>query len=68
MRMIMVVNGQIGIGVEFLKKFGADLRYETGFSDTEATFEGDPAGASQNGVVRIDTNPEQVILSFYYKF
>lgn len=62
------VNGQIGIGIEFLKKFGADLRYEVGFSDTEATFEGDPSGTSQNGAVRIDTDPEQVILSFYYKF
>ncbi len=62
------VNGQIGIGVEIMKKFGADLRYEVGFSDTEATFEGDPSGSSQNGVVRIDTDPEQVILSFYYKF
>jgi hypothetical protein len=62
------VNGQIGIGVEIMKKFGADLRYEMGFSDTEATFEGDLSGSSSNGEVRIDTDPEQVILSFYYKF
>ncbi len=64
------VNGQIGIGVEFLKKFGADLRYETGFSETEATFEGKNVmlGATTDGIVRIDTSPEQIILSFYYKF
>ncbi len=49
-----------GIGLNF-NKFGIDLRYERGFSDNEATFINNNLGT---GIVsRIDTRPEQLILS-----
>lgn len=49
-----------GIGLN-LNKFGIDLRYERGFSDNEAIFINNNIGS---GVVsRIDTRPEQLILS-----
>jgi hypothetical protein len=49
-----------GIGLNF-NKFGIDLRYERGFSDNEAIFINNNLGA---GVVsRIDTRPDQLILS-----
>jgi hypothetical protein len=49
-----------GIGLNF-NKLGIDLRYERGFSDNEAIFINNNLGA---GVVsRIDTRPEQLILS-----
>lgn len=61
------VGGQIGIGIE-LGSIGADIRWETGFSNSEAAFIGD--GLDGNGVntIKIDTSPQQFILSFYYKF
>lgn len=64
------VNGQIGIGAEFLKKFGADLRYEFGLSETQAIFEGTKTGVGEleMGTVSVDTSPSQVIFSVYYKF
>ena len=49
-----------GIGLNFYK-FGIDLRYERGFSDNEAIFINNNIGT---GVIsRIDTRPEQLILS-----
>lgn len=54
------VGLNFGIGLNF-SKFGIDLRYERGFSDNEATFINNNIGT---GVVsRIDTRPEQLIVS-----
>lgn len=54
------VGLNFGIGLSF-QSFGIDLRYERGFSDNEATFIGNNLG---EGVVsRIDTRPDQLILS-----
>lgn len=49
-----------GIGVNF-NKVGIDLRYERGFSDNEAVFINNNLGSTT--VSRIDTRPEQLILS-----
>ncbi|MEO6347277.1 MAG: outer membrane beta-barrel protein [Aquaticitalea sp.] len=54
------VGLNFGIGLNF-NKFGIDLRYERGFSDNEATFINTNLGSG--GVSRIDTRPEQLILS-----
>ena len=52
--------GKISTGKK-TDKFGIDLRYERGFNDNEATFINNNLGA---GVVsRIDTRPDQLILS-----
>lgn len=49
-----------GVGLNF-NKFGIDLRYERGFSENEGIFINSNLGT---GVVsRIDTRPEQLILS-----
>jgi len=61
------VGGQIGVGLN-LGKFGADIRWETGFTDTEAIFVGDVLDNIGGESIRIDTSPQQFILSFYYKF
>ncbi len=54
------VGLNFGIGLS-LNKIGIDLRYERGFSDNEASFINNNFG---NGVVsRIDTRPDQLILS-----
>ncbi|MEM5564183.1 outer membrane beta-barrel protein [Psychroserpens sp. AS72] len=54
------VGLNFGIGLN-LNKVGIDLRYERGFSENEGTFIGNNLGA---GVVsRIDTRPDQLILS-----
>ena len=52
------VGLNFGIGLNF-NKVGIDLRYERGFSDNEATF----LGNNDIGVSRIDTRPNQLILS-----
>jgi hypothetical protein len=52
------VGLNFGIGLNF-KKVGIDLRYERGFSDNEATF----LGNNGMGTSRLDTRPEQLILS-----
>ncbi len=52
------LGGQAGIGIE-LGKFGADVRWEMGFTDTEALF---------NPATLVDTQQQQVILGIYYKF
>ncbi|WP_299333902.1 outer membrane beta-barrel protein [uncultured Psychroserpens sp.] len=59
------VGLNFGIGLS-LNKIGIDLRYERGFSDNEATFIGNNLG---EGVVsRIDTRPDQLILSLSVAF
>ena len=51
----------LNFGVGFsLKKIGIDLRYERGFTENEATF----VNNNGLGVGRIDTRPDQLILSF----
>lgn len=47
-----------GVAVNF-EKFGLDLRYERGFSDNEAQFLND----NNVNIDRLDTRPEQLILS-----
>jgi len=54
------VGLNFGIGLNF-NKIGIDLRYERGFSDNEATFIGNNIGTG--AVSRIDTRPDQLILS-----
>jgi len=64
-----IVSGQIGLGLNF-GKIGADIRWETGFSDTEASFITDnliPENSDFNAALA-DTSHSQFILSFYYKF
>lgn len=65
------MGGQIGLGLE-LGKFGADIRWETGLSDTEAQFVGDLTNgyidSGNDAKIKIDTRPQQFILSVYYKF
>jgi outer membrane protein with beta-barrel domain len=55
------VAGQVGIGLN-LGRIGADIRWETGFTDSAALFQGNFASAV------VDTSQQQFILSFYYKF
>ncbi|WP_100609863.1 outer membrane beta-barrel protein [Confluentibacter lentus] len=52
------VGLNFGIGLN-INKLGIDLRYERGFSDNEATF----IGNNGVGTSRLDTRPEQLILS-----
>ncbi|SFZ95081.1 Outer membrane protein beta-barrel domain-containing protein [Flaviramulus basaltis] len=52
------VGLNFGIGLN-LNKLGIDLRYERGFSDNEATF----LGNNGIGTSRLDTRPDQLILS-----
>ncbi|TCK66611.1 outer membrane protein with beta-barrel domain [Winogradskyella wandonensis] len=57
------VGLNFGIGIN-LNRIGIDLRYERGFSDNEATF------IDNNNIIttdRLDTRPEQLILSLSYK-
>ena len=54
------VGLNFGIGVNF-NKIGVDLRYERGFSENEATFIGNNLGT--DAISRIDTRPDQLILS-----
>ncbi|WP_178988241.1 porin family protein [Winogradskyella schleiferi] len=49
-----------GVGINF-RKIGIDLRYERGFSDNEATFIN--TNLVTVGESRIDTRPDQLILS-----
>lgn len=63
------IENDLSVGLNFgvafsLNKFGIDLRYERGFSDNEATF------IDNNNIIstdRLDTRPEQLILSFSLK-
>jgi hypothetical protein len=54
------VGMNIGAGVSF-GKFGIDLRYERGFNDNEASFIN--TNITNLGPSRIDTRPDQLILS-----
>lgn len=54
------VGLNFGIGLNF-NKFGIDLRYERGFNDNEATFINNNIGTDM--ISRIDTRPDQLILS-----
>ncbi|MCK7589841.1 PorT family protein [Subsaxibacter sp. CAU 1640] len=57
------VGLNFGIGLNF-NKIGIDLRYERGFNDNEAIFINNNLGS---GIVsRIDTRPEQLILSLSF--
>ena len=59
------VAGQVGIGLNF-GRFGADIRYEVGLSDSDAIFT-----ANVDDIINeldVDTSQQQFILSFYYKF
>lgn len=63
------VSGQVGLGLNF-GKIGADIRWETGFTDSQANFINDnivPDDTDFN-VGYADTSHSQFILSFYYKF
>lgn len=59
------VGAHLGIGVN-LGKLGVDVRYERGFSDNEARFINTNVTDLPNS--KIDTRPEQVILSASFKF
>ena len=63
------VAGQIGLGLNF-GRFGADIRYETGFTDSQAAFLGEVVDGSENipALVNVDSDPQQFILSVYWKF
>lgn len=52
------VGLNFGIGLN-INRLGIDLRYERGFSDNEATF----IGNNGIGTDRLDTRPDQLILS-----
>ncbi len=52
------VGLNFGIGLNF-NSVGIDLRYERGFSENEATFLND----NNIGTSRLDTRPDQLILS-----
>jgi hypothetical protein len=58
------VGLNIGAGIN-LGKLGVDLRYERGFSDNEARFIN--TNLTTVGESRIDTRPDQLILSFSLK-
>lgn len=59
------VGLNFGIGLD-LNKIGIDLRYERGFNENEAVFIGNNLG---DGVVsRLDTRPDQLILSLSVAF
>lgn len=63
---INTIEKDFSVGLNFgfavnLNKIGIDLRYERGLSANEATFIGNNTG--QDVISRIDTRPNQVILS-----
>ncbi|PWK18025.1 outer membrane beta-barrel protein [Xanthomarina spongicola] len=57
------VGLNFGVGVSF-NRIGIDLRYERGFSENEATFI--DTNISSASVSRIDTRPDQLILSLSF--
>ncbi len=59
------VGLNIGAGVN-LGRFGVDLRYERGFSENEATFIN--TNITNLEADRVDTRPDQLILSFSLAF
>ena len=58
------VGLHLGAGVN-LGKIGIDLRYERGFSDNEARFIN--TNITELGTSRVDTRPDQLILSLSLK-
>ena len=58
------VGLNFGIGLE-INKIGVDLRYERGFNKNEATFIDNNLGGTVSS--RIDTRPDQLILSLSVK-
>lgn len=68
---ISEVKDDFTVGVNFgigfnLNKLGVDLRYERGFSKNEATFINNNIG--EGATSRIDTRPDQLILSLSVAF
>jgi hypothetical protein len=61
------VSGQIGLGLN-LGRFGADIRWETGFTESEADFIGNAFDGGTPVALNVDTSHQQFILSFYWKF
>lgn len=61
-----VVAGQIGIGLNF-GRFGGDIRWETGFTESEASFIGNNVNIGDTKLL-VDTQNQQFLLSVYYKF
>lgn len=61
------VSGQVGIGLN-LGRFGADVRWESGFTESEANFIGETVGGDNPVALNVDTSHQQFILSFYWKF
>ncbi len=63
------VSGQVGLGLNF-GKIGADIRWETGFTDSQASFINDNFVPDDSDIEfgYADTSHSQFILSFYYKF
>jgi hypothetical protein len=61
------VSGQIGLGLN-LGRFGGDVRWETGFTESEANFIGNVIGNDTPVALNVDTSHQQFIISFYYKF
>lgn len=61
------VSGQVGIGLNF-GRFGADVRWESGFTESEADFIGDSIDGDNPVALNVDTSHQQFILSFYWKF
>jgi hypothetical protein len=59
------VGANFGAGVN-LGKFGIDLRYERGFTENEVNFIN--TNITRLGNDRLDTRPDQLILSFSLKF
>lgn len=63
---INTIDNEFSVGLNFgiglnLNKIGIDLRYERGFSNNEANFIDNNVGP--NVISRIDTRPDQLILS-----
>jgi len=61
-----VVAGQVGIGLDF-GRFGGDIRWETGFTQSEAEFIGDNIDIGDTELL-VDTQNQQFLISIYYKF
>lgn len=63
------IENKFSVGLNFgialnLNKIGIDLRYERGFNSNEATF---VSSLGPIGPSRIDTRPDQLILSFSFR-
>jgi len=61
------IENDFSIGLNFgislnIKRIGIDLKYERGFSKNEAVFIGNNLG--EDTISKLDTRPEQLILSF----